>query len=293
MSTELLRRLKATDPYPTGSPLPEGWSERDVLVEIERRMRMETITRDERAKDRGTRRLRGAAVGAAAFAVVVTIVGVAAWLAGGEESPVHSPDPADPIATAQAFAAAVSAGETDLSGLVTPDATYTRVDNWTIDADLVEYWAALGTRITLSDCTVTALLVTCEGTHTNVIYEALDRQLAETWTFLMRDGLIEQVLEDWGGAALEPEIAFPVEDYLAWLYVNRPDWVDDVEYVDPDYGHTSFGQLNTLPEAFLILNRHNAEILTTHLDAYRADLEATGGLPDEWSPDRWGVPAEG
>jgi len=83
------------------------------------------------------------------------------------------------------------------------------------------------------------------------------------------------------------------DEALAWLYVNRPDWVDDVEYVDPDYGHTSFGQLNTLPEAFLILNRHNAEILTTHLDAYRADLEATGGLPDEWSPDRWGVPAEG
>jgi hypothetical protein len=287
---QLLALLTATDPYRSGTPLPEGWTAHDVLLAIEWRTQMETATRVEpRQKDSPhPRTWRGALIGAAAFVVVVATVGAGIWFATGRNTPVAGRgETRDPIETVEAFAAAVSAGETDLSEFVTDDATYTRLGTWPIDADLAAYWATLATRINLSGCELTALLVTCDGTHRNAIYDAMDRELADTWTFLVTgDGIIQQVLEDYSYVGEED---FPVRDYLGWLYAHRPDWVDDVEYTDPATGHTSFGRLETLPEAFLVLNRHNGEILTAHVDAYRADLDATGGLPEDWTDDRWGT----
>ncbi len=286
----LLTQLRGIDAYGTGVPLPEAWSKDDVLLEIERRATMDTTTeaRTRRAAPAAHPRWRGPLIAATAFVTLVTAVGAAVWLnAGGADRPVAEGG-TDPITAVHAFAAAVSAGETDLSGLLGPGASYTRVGTWQIDADLAEYWRTLDTRITLVGCELTARIVTCEGTHRNAIYDAMNRELTETWTFVMADGVIQQVLEDWGSSALGEDGAFPVQDYLAWLYVHRPEWVEGVDYVHPETGHTSFGRLETLPEAFLVLNRHNAEILMSHLDAYRADLEATGGLPDDWSADRWG-----
>lgn len=282
MTADLIRRLRASDPYRRGTPLPDLHGADTVLLEIERRMHMEatTIRLDDRstASPRRTGWLRAAT----AFAAVIVAVGAGTFFLRDDTLPVS--DGADAVVTVEGFAAAVSAGETDLSAFLTNDATYVRMQTWPIEGDLAEYWAALDTRMTLSECSAAAQLVTCEGVHTNLIYEILNRQIDGTWTFVMADGRIHRVLEDYGRDDFLADGSFPIEDYIAWLHVTRPHWLEDAE-VEIVY---AMGSITTLPEILLTLNAHNGALLMSHLDDYRTALAEMGLPSDDWSRNRWG-----
>lgn len=290
MSSDIFSRYAELDPAKGPEAVPEWKLAGPVLLEAleERTIQMQVRETETPRRTTPRPRFRSALVGAAAFAAVLAIAAIGLLLTRNTEEVASD---AGVIAVAQEFARAVSAGETELDGYMSPDARYSRVATIPLTGDLAGYWAGLDTDLVLETCEQTGeRLVSCEGIHTNAIHRAMDRELSATWLFLFEDGRISSMLEDVDSRSLLSGEAFPMEDYIAWLNARHPEYLDEVEFINPDRRNQRFDTATAaelLPEAFLVLDANNARVLLRYLDEYRGELVATGGLPEDWDPDRW------
>lgn len=289
MSSDIFNRYAELDPV-TPEAMPDWKRVAPVLLEaLEGRTTQMQVRETETPRARPARpRYKNALAGAAAFAAVLAIAAVGLVLTRNADEVVGDDGV---IAVAERFAQAVSAGETELDEYLSPGATYTRIGTASITDDLAGYWSELDTDLVFDSCEQTGeRLVSCEGTHSDAIHRAMDRELSATWLFLVENGRVRSVLEDVHGESLLSTGAYPIEDYIAWLNDRHPEYLDEVEFLDPDRRNQRFDTATDpelLPEAFLVLNADNARILTRHVDEYRAELAASGGIPEDWSPDRW------
>lgn len=289
MNPDIFTRYSELDPAVSPEAMPDWKLVGPVLLETleGRTTHMQVRETETRIRERQPR-FKGALAGAAAFAAVLAIAAVALVLTRNADEVAGD---AGLIEVAQEFTRSVSDGETDLSGYLSPDATYTRVGTIPITGDLAGYWSGLGTDLVLESCEQSGdRLVSCEGIHANAIHRAMRRELSATWLFLFEDDRISSVLEDVDSESLLSGGAYPIEDYIAWLNARHPEYLDEVEFLDPDRRNQRFDTATTaelLPEAFLVLDADNARILRRHVDEYDAELTATGGIPENWSPDRW------
>lgn len=289
MSSDPFVRYAELDPASDPDVLPDWEVVAPVLLEAidGRAIRMQVRETKESRQALPRRRKPGLLVGAATFAMILAVAAVGMLLRadrfdfadGGHTSVVDG------------FAASLSSGATDLSDYVTDDAVYVRGIESPLDADLAGYWATLGTSLVLDSCEQRGeRLVECASVHTNAILDAMDVTQEGTWTFLFEGDRVSEVLERVDRQSLLTDRAHPIEDYIAWLNSRHPEYLDEVQFIDPVRRNQRFDtdlEPELLPEAFLVLNAHNAGVLMQHVGEYRAELSATGGLPEDWRPDRW------
>lgn len=289
MNSDIFSRYAELDPAKRPEAVPDWKLAAPVLLEaIDGRTKPMQVRETESPRTSAPKpRLQGVVVGAVTFAVILAVAVLGLALVRDTEDVASS----ELIEVAEGFARSVSAGATELDAYLSPGATYVRTATVLVTGDLAGYWAALDTDLLLQDCEQTGeRLVSCEGLHSNAIHRAIDRELSVTWLFLFEDGRISSMLEDVDRESRLSDGSFPVEDYIAWLNVRHPEYLDAVEFVDPERRNQRFDTATApelLPEAFLVFNESNAQILMGYLDEYQAEMEATGGIPENWSPDRW------
>lgn len=95
---QLIERLGANDPYTVDVPLPDHLTADGVLLEIERRMTMQTQERDRKPAKTPDRRPAWLVVAVAA--IVVLVLGIAAVLFSGGDSDVAPADTVPPTTAA-------------------------------------------------------------------------------------------------------------------------------------------------------------------------------------------------
>lgn len=289
MSSDLFDRHAELDPASSPDVLPDWEQVAPVLLEAinERTNSMQVQKAPPAPSREPRRRLSGRLIAAGAFMSVLVVAAVVGLLLQSQSEDVASGSSG--VELVDEFVAALNSGDGVVSDYLTPDATYTRGSTLPIAGDLLAYWIDLETELDLRECQQTGeSLVECQISHVNAVYRVMDRELTGSWLILLDDGRIARVLENVDEESLL-DGSFPIEDYVAWLNSRHPEWLSEVEFIDPERGNQRFDTdaPALLPESFLVLNSHNAEMLMRYLDEYETELAATGGLPEPWSNDRW------
>ena len=228
---------------------------------------------DTKVKPQSTKtdgRRRTAAMATAA--VVIAVVGLAAWLASNN----NRADPVAGVAIAEEFARAVTSGETDLTDYVTEDATFGPIPV-PLDGRLASFWAGLGTSIVVRDCEQTAQVVRCDYESSDRIRQAQERPEYGILTFLIEGSKIGTISRSWDEVASQwLEAGDPVIHYLEWLNQNHPGWDSDLDWVGEPL--PIGGGYAPLAHDDPVRNARYAEALTRYLDEYAQELQAAGGL---------------
>ena len=303
MKAELLAQVKALDPTPLDADMPVGtWSAAVVLHEIERRTDMDTRdttkkeappgvtqqiepspspspkTTERLTKETGKRRWSGALVGAAAFAVVVLVVGGVILLASlgsdevGPAAPVTTQAPATitsdgALAVSGDYIEASNTGDADaVMALLTPDATFST--NFTGPMDRVFFEQRLarniaqGSIFTAPECAVTEegtrveVKVSCVyGTHDAPSQAVGGPPVSTVLTIVVTPYGIRQLAFGYG----QPDFNYVGRPFENWVLVNHS---DDAEAV-------AFGNWASVDDA-----QRSGRLIAQYAEEWAAFLEA-------------------